>query len=151
MADDSLQSKMGRAGESLVINYYNSIHANVKVSIDQYDSNKDLVVDDQRIEVKTQVPFINKDAFTFKKNQLRKCLNADKVIFVSVPNKQRPHFSAGKAYVIESASIQYSTYRTRDGRDMVLIPIKQDGMMELFTMSDKEGEILQRYSISGYN
>jgi hypothetical protein len=148
---DSDQAKLGRAGETIVMNYFNKKGVIVESSVDQYDSQKDMLVDGKKVEVKTQVPFVSKDSFSFKKNQLKKCRNADMVFFVSVPNEKREHYSAGKVYAIESKKLQHTEYTTKDGRDMVLIPIKQEGMKEVFSMTPEECKILQRYSVSGWN
>lgn len=149
MFHDAPQAKMGRAGETIVTNYFNRLGVMVEASVDQYDSEKDMLIDGKRVEVKTQVPFIKKNAFTIKENQLRKCLNADMVYFISVPNATYRHFSDGKVYCIESDKLQYTRYATKDGRNMVLIPIAQ--MEEVFELSDKECRILQSYSVSSWN
>lgn len=151
MSRDSSIEKLGRAGETIVINHFSRKGLLVESSVDQYDSQKDMLVNGKKVEVKTQVPFVVKDSFSFKKNQLRKCLNADIVVFVSVPNEKREHYSAGKVYSIKSQDLQYSDYVTKDGRDMILIPIKQEGMKELFAMSEEECKLLQSYSASGWN
>lgn len=149
--NDSSQAKLGRAGETIVSNWFSSQGISFQVSVDQYDSQKDMIAEGKKIEVKTQVPFVMKNAFTFKENQLKKCLNADYVYFVSVPNEKRPHHSDGKVYRIESSELQYDHYITKDGRKMITVSIDQPAMQELFQMTEKEAKILQRYSVSGWN
>lgn len=148
---DSDQAKMGRAGENIVQNYLSGKGHTIKISIDQYDSEKDMLVNGKKVEVKTQVPFIMKDAFSIKENQLKKCLSADMVYFVSVPSKVRKHHSDGKVYIIESGKMEYHLHKTQDGRKMILIPIKQPDMIEAFSMLPLESEILQSYSVSKWN
>lgn len=148
---NSNQAMMGRAGETIVLNWFSSNGIVVKASVDQYDSQKDMIVEGKKIEVKTQVPFVIKDAFTFKDNQLRKCLQADYVYFVSVPNKTKPHHSDGKVYRIESSKMVYGTYRTKDGRTMITVPIKQAFMEFLFNMDFADACTLQKYSVSEWN
>lgn len=145
------QAKMGRAGETIVHNWLNKNGFLVEASVDQYDSEKDMLVNGKKIEVKTQVPFIMKDAFSILQKQLNKCLKADVVYFVSVPNSTRKHYSDGKVYRIDSNKIKYQFHKTKDGRQMILIPIKQPDLQEVFQMSKKECEILQRYSVSKWN
>lgn len=142
---------LGRAGETIIINYCTKHGQIVEASVDQYDSEKDMVIDGLKCEVKTQVPWVSKNSFTFKPNQLRKCLNADRVIFISVPNTFKPHWSDGKVFLIKSSEMQYDKAKTKNGRDMILIPIDQPGMNELFTISSEECIILQKYSSSSYN
>lgn len=148
---DSSIERLGKAGETIVINHFTKKGLLVESSVDQFDSQKDMLVNGKKVEVKTQVPFVSKDSFSFKKNQLKKCLNADYVVFVSVPNDKRNHYSAGKVFSIKSKELQYGDYTTKDGRDMILVPIKQEGMKELFTMSETECNLLQSYSVSGWN
>jgi len=61
---------MGRAGETIIVNYCTAAGQKVTVSEDQYDSQKDMIIDGLKVEVKTQVPYIYKNAFSFKPNQL---------------------------------------------------------------------------------
>lgn len=141
---------LGKTGEKIISNFFSKIGKVVEHSINNFDSTKDMTVDGQKIEVKTQVPFVMKNAFTFKKNQLKKCLGVDKVIFVSVPNSIVSHYSAGKVYEIESSKLKYNFYITKDGRDMILIDINQPDMKELFQMSIDECKELQKYTVSSW-
>jgi hypothetical protein len=142
---------MGRAGETIIVNYCTAAGQKVTVSEDQYDSQKDMIIDGLKVEVKTQVPYIYKNAFSFKPNQLRKCKNADRVIFISVPSKEKPHHSDGKVYLIKSTEMKHYPYKTKDGRDMIAVPIDQEDMDELFTLTEKQCILLQSYSVSGWN
>jgi hypothetical protein len=142
---------LGRAGETIITNYCTAAGQKVLVSEDQYDNQKDMIIDGLKVEVKTQVPYIYKNAFSFKPNQLRKCKNADRVIFISVPSKEKPHHSDGKVFLIKSADMKYYPYKTKDGREMIAVPIDQEGMDELFTLTDKQCKLLQSYSVSGWN
>ena len=142
---------MGRAGETIIVNYCTAAGQKVILSEDQYDSQKDMIIDGLKVEVKTQVPYIYKNAFSFKPNQLRKCKNADRVIFISVPSKEKSHHSDGKVYLIKSAEMKHSPYKTKDGRDMIAVPIDQESMDELFTLSKEQCILLQSYSVSAWN
>lgn len=141
---------LGKTGEKIVSNYYSRSGNVVEQSINNFDSTKDMLVDGKKIEVKTQVPFVMKSSFTFRKNQLRKCLNADTVIFVSVPNGKMKHYSDGKVYAIESKKLKYDFYTTKDGREMVLIAIGQPDMKKLFDMTSEECQELQKYTTSSW-
>ena len=141
--------RLGKAGESIISNYFSGQGMKVEISVNQFDSQKDMIVEGKVVEVKTQVPFVTKDSFTFKPNQLKKCVNADEVYFISVPTVKR-HFSEGKVYVIKGSEIQYKKHKTKDGREMILIPINQDGMKEVFEVSEQEKKILVQYSSSNW-
>lgn len=151
MTKNNSMQNLGKAGEMIVANYFASLGQKIKISVDQFDSKKDMLVEEETIEVKTQVPFVNKNSFTIKENQLKKCKTVNKVIFISVPNKHKPHFSEGKAFVIESDKMKFSEYVTKDGRKMILIPISQPEMKELFVLSENDCKTLQKYSVSSWN
>lgn len=150
MSDRSIE-RLGRAGETIIANYCRKHGQLVEASVDQFDSEKDMVIDGLRCEVKTQVPWVTKNAFTIRPKQLNKCKNADRVIFVSVPNSKRPHWSDGKVFLIKSEDMEHKTVKTKDGREMILIPIDQPAMQELFDMSEEDRKLLQQYSVSTWN
>lgn len=141
---------LGRAGEAIISNYFVKNDKKVEVSVNQYDSQKDMIVEGKSVEVKTQVPFVTKNSFSFRKNQLKKCVSADEVYFVSVPTNKK-HFSEGKVYCIKGPDIEYKEYTTKDGRDMILIPIEQKNMKMVFEVSNEEKELLVKYSSSNWN
>jgi hypothetical protein len=148
---ENSQMRLGQVGEIIVMNHFSKKGSVVEASINPYDRQKDMIIDDKKIEVKTQVPFVNKNAFTIRENQLKKCLEVDELFFISVPNKQKEHHSSGKVYIANPKTLQYKNYQTRDGRKMILIPIEQESVKEVFTMSEEECMMLQKYSISGWN
>lgn len=82
---------LGNLGEEIVLDRlkrFSNLN-NIHLSYDLYDSEKDIVFGDGIVEVKTQVPFISKKAFTIRPNQLQKCLNVDHLFFVPVhPDRQ---------------------------------------------------------------
>ena len=139
---------LGKTGEKIVVNLFSRQRHLVEYAINNFDSTKDIDVEGKKNEIKTQVPFYMKNAFTFKRSQLRKCLNVDSVIFVTamVPGSSYKHFSDGKVYMIESKELSYSFYTTKDGREMVIIPINQPNMIELYTMTEEENTELCRYT-----
>lgn len=151
LSKESSKNAMGKAGEAIVANWLIENNNKVIISTDQYDSEKDMIVNGKKIEVKTQVPFVFKNAFTIKDNQLRKCKSVDFVFFVSVPNKKKSHWSEGKVYRIESKKMIYKNYVTKDNRNMILIPIEQDNMEEMFSITKEQCNNLMRYSVSEWN
>lgn len=149
--EEDCRVRMGEIGEKIFINFCSSNGQKVEVASDPYDSKKDLLVEGLTTEVKTQVPFILKNAFTFRPTQLKKCLNVERLIFVSVPSNKRKYKSDGKVYEIDPTKMKYHSYSTEDGRNMIVIPIDQPDMTELFTMTENEAILLQKYSYSGWN
>jgi hypothetical protein len=151
MTKEELMNELGLAGEKIVINMLSEEGCKIKTSVDKYDSEKDLLVDGQyKVEVKTQVPFVMQNAFTFKPNQLRKCRSVDVLYFVSVPPPRHTDKWAGWIFRAEPQNFVTRNYKTKDGRDMVLIDREQPALIPVKKMTDEEMKELQKYTVSGY-
>jgi hypothetical protein len=150
MTKDELMNELGLMGEKIVINLLNEEGRKVKTSIDKYDSEKDLLADGKKVEVKTQVPFIMKNAFSFKPNQLRKCRSVDELYFVSVPAERHTDKWEGWIFKADPKEFVTTEYRTKDGRNMLLISREQKALTPIKRMSDEEMKELQKYTVSGY-
>lgn len=153
--DEEKRNLLGRLGEDIVANYYSQREKVVVRSVNQFDPNKDLLIEKYKIEVKTMVPLISEDAFTFRNSQLQKCKEVDLVYFVSVPAIARSHYSFGKVYRIRSEKMKYQFYwkdfGPRGKAKMVKVPIQQEGMEYVFTCTEEECKLLIEYSTSAYN
>jgi hypothetical protein len=147
-------SNLGIAGEKIVVNRLVQQGFKPQHHVNEYDSTGDITIDGRKVEVKTQTPFVKKNAFTIPAKQKRKCLEEASVLyFVSVPNSYTPHFSEGKVYRIDNPqSVKYEIYRPKanDG-DRICIPINQEGVVEDFTLNEDEKRLLVRNSTSSYN
>jgi hypothetical protein len=150
MTKEELMNELGLMGEKIVINLLNEEGRKVKTSIDKYDSEKDLLADGKKVEVKTQVPFIMKNSFSFKPNQLRKCRSVDELYFVSVPAGR--HMDKWEGWIFKADPKEFVTtqYRTKDGRDMLLIAREQKALTPIKRMTDEEMKELQKYTVSEY-
>lgn len=143
---------LGRIGEKIVVNYLNSLGHKVQESIDHFDRTKDMTVDGKHIEVKTEQPFVMKNAFTFRETQLRKCRSVDELYFVSIPPLINPKykwggwiFSANPKTFIES-----ERYTTKYGHKMVVIPIEQESLVAVKKLTQEEIHELMKYADSNY-
>lgn len=143
-------NELGLMGEKVVINYLSSLGYIIEQSIDKYDSEKDLLSNNKKIEVKTQVPFIKEKALTFKPNQLRKCQNVEELYFVTVPSSTYSYKWSGWIFKVDPKSFKHRTYRTRDGRDMILVNIEQEAVTPVHKIKDEYVKELIKYSVSGY-
>ena len=91
--------QIGRDGELLVMAYYEQTGHVVKKSLDEYDAVKDMTIDGMETEVKTQTLYraftsignaiqpaftvdIAADSGKVYSNQLNKCMNVEKLVFV---------------------------------------------------------------------
>jgi hypothetical protein len=150
MTRDEMMNELGLAGEKIIINMLSEAGYKVKTSINKYDSEKDLLVEDKKVEVKTQVPFVIQNAFTFKPNQLRKCRSVDVLYFVCVPPPKHKDKWAGWVFEADPKSFVTRNYITKDGRVMMLIDRNQPALKAIKKISDEEVKELQKYSVSGY-
>lgn len=86
---DTEQKKMktGDLGEKLVAKYYRNIGSSVEESLDLFDYEKDMMINNQSCEVKTQQRWHLQRAFTIKPNQVKKCEDVDLLVIVETPSK----------------------------------------------------------------
>ena len=132
MNSELKMNMMGAAGEKIVSNFFRSIGRIVEESLSTYDNVKDMTIDGETCEVKTQQLFHTENAFTMKKNQLTKCKNVDKLIFVEAPGPK-----SQCAYIWEAPK-KYRKFRiriTKDGRNMYLLG--RENMILLTSITDK--------------
>lgn len=97
--------EIGAIGEKIVHDFFLAHGHSVVKSLDKFDQEKDLVVNGVNVEVKTQTlyrgfqfPHGRKPAFTIPilgdtklhRNQLSKCMNVERLIFVQRPTSSDP-------------------------------------------------------------
>ena len=150
MTKEEMMNELGLAGEKIIINMLSEAGCRIKSSVDKFDSEKDLLVDGKKVEVKTQVPFIMQNAFTFKPNQLRKCRSVDVLYFVSVPAGRHNDKWAGWIFKADPKTFTTRTYKTKDGRQMILVDREQPALYPVKKMTDEEMVELQKYTVSDY-
>src|ERR1035437_9950264 len=73
------KNMMGDIGEALICANFGG-----RLSTNKYDQEKDLIIvaTGEKVEVKTQVRYRLKAMMTVQPNQLRKCLEVDRLMFV---------------------------------------------------------------------
>jgi len=116
MNKEQMMVELGSIGEDLVADLYRRRGHQVTLSENKYDSVKDMLIDGQTCEVKTQMPFFYKRMFTIKVNQYFKCMNSDMLIWVETPSKHNDY----RIDIYESpprGMRLFRKYHTR-GRDM---------------------------------
>jgi|TARA_R110002167_G_scaffold116672_6_gene292021 hypothetical protein len=118
MNSELKMNQLGMAGEKLVSSFFRSLGHTVEESLSTYDSVKDMIVDGKTCEVKTQMPFYTENSFTMKKNQLTKCRNVDKLIFVEAPSSKSDVI---KIWEAPKETRKFRTRVTKDGRNMYLL------------------------------
>ena len=128
---------LGHAGEKLVCSHFRNKGCEVTESPYTYDDRKDMIINGLTAEVKTQQLFHTEDAFSVEENQLRKCENADLLIFVEAPNaKISSENNVIRIYGCDNKKKRKFYERiTRNGKKMKLI--KRGGLTLLKEITDE--------------
>jgi hypothetical protein len=150
MKQEQKMDWLGRIGEKIIVNYLSRQGLTVEESINPYDSEKDLVCAGKNIEVKTQVPFIIENAFTFKPNQLKKCRSVDELYFVAVPAPKHSYKWAGWIFKVDPKEFLIRKRIVSGGREMILVNIQQDAVVPIEKVSDEYMTEMVKYTISKY-
>ena len=144
------QKALGDIGEKIVARYHRSLGMIVEESINPADSVKDLMINNETAEVKTQSLFFKENAFTIKTNQLKKCMSVKHLFFVEAPSNYREDPDAGWVYSVDNSIVVYRAHKTKDGRDMILFPKDQPAIKKLFQITDPEElSWMKKWSSSG--
>ena len=143
---------LGKMGEKYVGNYL-AENRKVQFSLDNFDSEKDLMADDKTVEVKVGTPFITEGAIAFKKSQLMKCRSVDEFYYVTIPAPKYKYRWSGWLFRIEN-TFKYrvrKVTRSNGGIDeMALVPIEQDAVVPIHKVQDSVINEMMKYTTSNY-
>jgi hypothetical protein len=143
---------LGKIGEKYVGNYL-AKSRKVEFSLDNFDSEKDLMADDKTVEVKVGTPFITEGAIAFKKSQLTKCRSVDEFYFVTIPAPKYDYRWSGWLFRIENnfkCKVRNITRSNGWIDEMVLVHIEQDAVIPLFKVEDSVINEMMKYTTSKY-
>jgi hypothetical protein len=141
---------LGRMGEKYVANVLTQEGVLIEQSLNHFDSKKDLIGDGKTIEVKTQVPFIIENAFSIKANQIYKCRNVDVLYFIAIPAHNHKFKHEGWLFRIDPKTFSTKIRKTKDGREMTLIPIDQPAVTPIHKIDNTILSEMMKYTVSGY-
>jgi hypothetical protein len=142
---------LGRTGEKIIANMLTNLGLNVQESINHFDSEKDFLVDGKKVEVKTEQPYVLKNAFSFRENQLRKCKSVDVLYFVSIPPLFNKNYKwGGWIFRADPQKFKCTSYTTKSGMRMIAVPIEQEAMIPVQKMKNEEIAELLKYAESAY-
>ena len=143
---------LGKMGEKYVGNYL-AENRKVQFSLDNFDSEKDLMADDKTVEVKVGTPFITEGAIAFKKSQLMKCRSVDEFYYVTIPAPKYKYRWSGWLFRIEN-TFKYRVRKvTRSNGwidEMALVPIEQDAVVPIHKVHDSVINEMMKYTTSNY-
>lgn len=151
--DKPSTKKLGDFGELttkyvLMKEYPDSV---IKLSEDQYDSEKDIIFDDFKVEVKTQTPMFTKHGFTIRPSQENKVRKCNELYIFSVPAKDSfkdegwfvncggdPY--PGVLFRCKTPSLlaMKKIFIKKENRDMLLIPWDQDILEIVYVEKNKK-------------
>lgn len=143
---------LGKMGEKYVGNYL-AENRKVKFSLDNFDSEKDLMADDKTVEVKVGTPFITEGAIAFKKSQLAKCRSVDEFYYVTIPAPKYKYRWSGWLFRIENTFKCRVRKVTRSNGwidEMALVSIEQDAVVPIHKVQDSVINEMMKYTTSNY-
>jgi hypothetical protein len=129
---------LGILGEKIVAKYLRDKGHNVNESLYMFDSSKDLDVDGNNVEVKTQVPFLIYDSFAVGINQMNKIQNSHRVYWVSVPPTKVNDALAGYVFEMDPKIATSTLHRLKTGREIMCFKRNQEGMKIVYQIKDQK-------------
>ena len=127
---------LGILGERIIAKILRDAGHTVEESLDIFDSEKDLLVNGKRVEVKTQVPLLFKDSFSVQLNQMTKLKECHAVYWVSIPPKIADDDLMGCVFQMNPRKCTHNIWTAKGGNQMMLFPRRQDGMKIVHKITD---------------
>jgi hypothetical protein len=143
----------GLIGEKIVANFLIASGFKIRFLIDPYETAGDLLIlwsdgKDQTVEVKTQVPYISKRAFSFNANQVEKLQRVDCLWLVCSTSQRYPnHPFVGKTFLYEKTrgiALNFTDPDPRTGR--IMLPLEQEALVPGFMLKQDEIDTLKKWS-----
>jgi hypothetical protein len=127
---------LGIMGERIVASILRKAGHIVEESLNVFDSEKDMLVDEKPVEVKTQVPFIIEDSFAVPPHQIKKMMNCDRVYFVCVPVNKPDDLAGGVFEMNPKDDVKAHRRTLHNGETVVCFPRRQMAMKMIHQISD---------------
>ena len=84
------------------------------------------------------------------RDRLNKCRNVDVLYFISVPAPKHKFEHEGWLFRIDPKNFVTKNRVTKDGRNMILIPIDQTAVTPIHKIEDSIISEMMKYTVSGY-
>lgn len=136
MAVDYKRVLLGILGEKIVAKHFRDSGHQVEESLDVFDSDKDMIIDGNNVEVKTNAPLIYYDSFSFPKSQYNKIINSHRVYWVSVPLQTQEDPFAGCIFEMDPKVAKLHTIKFRSGTTAIGLRRQQEGMKVIYKIED---------------
>ena len=131
---------LGDLGEKIYANHCSSLGHKIHLSLNPFDMEKDILVDDKRKEIKTQTRYVVNNCCSLKLNQIEKCKKG--FIWIECPTDRSPQarmweikegFKCGKTKR-KYGEVRYDVY------------MDQEKMVFIKDLSPEEYKYLKFYS-----
>lgn len=136
MAVDYKRVLLGMLGEKIVAKHFRDSGHQVEESLNVFDSDKDMIIDGNNVEVKTNAPLIYYDSFSFPKGQYNKIMNSYRVYWVSVPLQTQEDPFAGCIFEMDPKVAKLHTITFNSGQTTIGLRRQQEGMRVIYKIED---------------
>jgi hypothetical protein len=136
MSVDYKRVLLGMLGEKIVAKHFRDSGHQVEESLNVFDSEKDMIIDGNNVEVKTNAPLIYYDSFSIPKSQHDKIMNSHKVYWVSVPLQTQKDQFAGCIFEMDPKVVKLHTIKFNSGTTAIGIRRQQEGMKVIHKIED---------------
>ena len=135
-----LRVLLGITGERIVAHILRTQGHIVIESLNPFDSSKDMLMDELRVEVKTQVPLVIDDSFGFQRSQLEKIMRSYRTFFVSVPPKREINVDelSGCVFELDPSKPFKMHKKTVGGKEILCIPRRQTALQMIHQITDTD-------------
>ena len=136
------QEMLGEIGERIRANWCSQNRSVIELSLDPFDSVKDLKVDGKIEEVKTQTRYVVNDCCSINPNQLKKCSNG--FIWIECPTDKSPYCGMWKI----KKGFKYGQSTRKNGDVRYDVYANQEAMVLVteFLPDSPQYKALKRYS-----
>ena len=128
---------LGMLGEKIVAKHFRDNGHQVEESLNVFDSDKDMIIDGNNVEVKTNAPLIYYDSFSFPKSQYNKIMNAHRVYWVSVPLQTKDDQFSGCIFEMDPKIAKLHTITFNSGQTTIGLKRQQEGMKIIHRIEDR--------------
>lgn len=131
---------LGDLGEKIYANHCSSLGHKIHLSLNPFDMEKDILVDDKRKEIKTQTRYVVNNCCSLKLNQYEKCKKG--FIWIECPTDRSP-----KARMWEiKEGFKMGKSKRKNGEVRFDVWMDQDNMVKIKDLSPEEYKYLKMYS-----
>lgn len=127
---------LGMLGEKIVAKHFRDSGHQVEESLDVFDSTKDMIIDGNNVEVKTNAPLLYYDSFSILKNQYNKIMNSHRVYWLSVPLQTKEDQFAGCIFEMDPKIAKPHLITFGSGNKVIGLRRQQEGMNVICKIED---------------